>query len=290
MTPITKRTAAALLLCSLASAGLSALAADRAPLPAGQKATLRVEFNLAGKEDGRPIHRTVTMALRMESDASYDGEDPEYDAAASYSAAGAQREKALAAARTRLDKLDMDAVARACDRDRDSAECQAGQQAFAASMAQADTAMRIGVRQPDPANKDRYQSWRAVADNTDACGTIEGRLLDAGKPAAVTRLPSGATDGSGMRTCLHIMTVDRKRNQVQLAFFPFEVARSDKKERGYYLIEGLDFDGNANAEFAPAKGSLILRGLPFQGGRPSGTASYRGERGVTTVKWSVEPR
>ncbi|MCS0807164.1 hypothetical protein NX774_04425 [Massilia agilis] len=273
-----------MLLLPLAMAGSCAPAATFDHLSGGEQGTLRVEFELKGKEDGRPIHRTVVMVLRMESDESFEWAD-DHDVAG-LAGAAAQREQAMAGASAGMNQLDMAAIARTCDRAPDSAECKAGQKAMADAMAQVDSAMRTGL----PANgsaspyKDRGHSWHGLMAGT-ACGTIEGRLLDPGRPGGTTRIPTGANDGSSMATCLHKIIVDRKSNTARLMISPFEVARPDKQERGYYLIEALDLAGNANVR---TENGVELRNIPFNGNRPAGTATYRGPRGVTTVRWTFE--
>lgn len=271
-----------------AAALLAAPHADAArfdAVPQGGHGRLHIEFELKGKEDGRPIHRTVAMVLEMESDGSFDLASEE-DAVAAASQEP-RREQRIARARISFDKLDMDAITRVCERAPDSKECKAGQKAFADSMAQADAAMRVGMPQESNPYKDRGLGWHGLMRN-GACGTIEGHLLDPGRAGGVTRLSSDAKGGAGISTCMHKIIVDRKYNRATIYLVPFEQARPGRRERGYSLIEGLDFDGVANAEFDRTMGTLELRALAFKGDRPSGSASYRGPRGVTTMRWRFE--
>jgi hypothetical protein len=285
---------AALLLAGSAS---SAALAGEPPARPGQTATLRIELELTGKDRGKPIHRTVSMVVHVVSQETtgYDllasGDDAPAAAAAG-ERRDARLDQRLAAARAHQEKLDMDAITRACDADQQSAECKRGQAAFAQAMGEVDQAMREAANDAGngaPTDPNRYQQWAAVpGKDGQSCGTIEARVLDQGK-AEVTRIPRPGV--LAVDTCSSSIALDRTGHRTKLYISPLEILRANATDRGDIVIDGTDVNVNAGSEFNAINNSLILRNNPYQasGSRLSGSATYRGSRGVTVVRWSLTP-
>jgi hypothetical protein len=292
MKHIAKIQLAALLLAAGASGGALA-----GPAPSGQGATLRIELELTGKDRGKPVHRTVNMVVHLtaQETTAYDmlaktGADENPSDVAERERRSAKLDRKLAVAREHQHKLDMDAMARACNADQDSAECKRGQAAFAQSMAEVDQAMRESMPGGDgkPLDSGRYQQWVGVPpDGGQACGTIEGRVLDGGK-AEVTRIPRPGV--LPVSTCFSTIQVDHTGHRVSLHVAPLEILRANATERGDFLIDGTDVDSDAGGDFDSLSNSLSLRNTSFRdsGGKLSGSAAYKGWRGVTMLRWSLE--
>jgi hypothetical protein len=283
---------AALLLAG--STGSAAVAAEPPARP-GQTATLRIELELTGKDRGKPIHRAVSMVVHVASQEStgYDllaSGDNDPVAATAHERRDARLDKRLAAARAHQEKLDMDAITRACDADQHSAQCKRGQAAFAQSMGEVDEAMKEAANDAGngaPMDPNRYQQWEAVPGKDGlSCGTIEARVLDQGK-ADITRIPRPGV--LAVATCSSSIALDRTGHRAKLYISPLEILRASATERGDFVIDGTDVNANAGGEFDAMNNSLILRNNPYQasGGRLSGSASYRGSRGVAVVRWSL---
>lgn len=259
--------------------------------PVGQAGTLRVEIDVSGRMDGRPVHRAETFVVRMQAGepANHNGlaATAETDSPAAVQARqqrDARLEQRMATARASQQALDMDAIAiaRACDRDQDSAECKAGQRAFAASMGQVDQAMRASYSEATAgfeANANRFQPWQALQGPGGGCGTVEAKVLDPGKPQQVARLPASAASAQ-LDTCFHSMVVDTQTGELFFRLASIEVLRPGG-QRGDFVIEGADF--GEGGEFDNSQGSLTVRAA-----KPSGSASYRSFRGTTVVRWSFQ--
>lgn len=276
-----------LAMCLALAVSQAALAGDAAPV--GQAGSLRVEIDVVGKDNGRAIHRTQTIVLRLQAEEpGFDNglaAKPDEDSPAAVNARqqrDARMEQRMAKARASQQALDMDAIARACDRDQDSAECKAGQRAFAASMAQVDQAMQetyadnmAGVDM----HSRRFQRWHALQTPGGGCGTVEAKVLDPGKPQQVARLPASAASAQ-IDTCFSSLVVDTGTGKVFLHLTPVEVLRPGG-QRGDFVIEGADF--GEDGDFDTMHSALTIRN-----GQPSGSASYRSYRGVTKVRWSFQ--
>lgn len=278
--------AALTLLAAGASAAVPSVAGGLAHLPGGEKGMLRIDFELKGKELGKPIHRTVSMQIRMEADETTDtGPDDAAEeagaarASATRAQADAERDRRLAATRARMAQIDQAGSLRACDKDPDGKECQAASAAMRSALMDANAAMGA----PDlSVNKDRYQRWHAVQGQAgQGCGTIEAKVLDPGKPPQIARLPSTPA-ASGVETCLHFFVVDRKSGEANIFLSPFEIRQPDVKERGNYVIEESDIQAGAHG----SKATLAHLKFAPNARQASGAASVQSERGVTTVRWT----
>jgi hypothetical protein len=284
---------AALLLT--AGAQTAALAAEESPAP-GQSAMLRVELELTGKDHGRPIHRAVSMAVHMglQATSGYDllaqgGGQPDPLAAAERERRDARLDKRLAASRAQQEKLDIDALTRACSADEQSAECKRGQAALLQSLSEADDALKEAAGAAGsaaPPNSQRYELWGGVLNaDGQSCGTIEGRLLDQDKNE-VTRIPRPGV--LAVATCASFVALDRTGHIAKVSISPLELLRANATGQGEFLIDGTDVNASGGGDFDPVSNSLTIhKAYQSSGPRLSGSATYRGPRGVTVVRWSL---
>jgi hypothetical protein len=284
---------AALLLGTACAAGPAAFAAE-SPLAAGQKGTLRVEFDQSGNNNGKPIHRTMTMVLRMQAlpGTGYDPfakDDP--NAVAKDERTAATLGKRAAAVAVKKKQLDMDAIARACAADPQGAACQAGQKAFAESVGAMDQALNEAASaysRPPPADPNRFQPWRALLGKEgEGCGTIEARVLDPGKTEPVARLPSSPATAE-LETCFSMMTIDRTKHEASLHLKPIQIRRPNATESRQFVIDGTAVNIDGVGDFDWSLDMLHIRDSRFQGsgGQISGSATYRSPRAVTVVRWT----
>ncbi|MGZ5202534.1 MAG: hypothetical protein ACXWC4_22460, partial [Telluria sp.] len=164
------------------------------------------------------------------------------------------------------------------------------QAAFAQSMAEVDQAMRESMPGGDgqPLDTGRYQQWLGVPPaGGQACGTIEGRVLDQGK-AEVTRIPRPGV--LAVATCYSAIQIDHTGHRASLHIAPLEILRANATERGDFVIDGTDVNTEAGGDFDSPSNSLSLRNSSFRdnGGKLSGSAAYKGWRGVTILRWTLE--
>lgn len=274
-------------LCLLVAAAPAALAAG--PAPAGQAATLEVHIEVSGKEDGRAVRRTQHMVLRLRADkptfANSLAEEPDPSTPAATAARqrrDARLEQRAAAARASLQQLDMDAIARACDRDQDSEACQAGRRAFASSIGQAEQLMQQTYAD-DTAGLEtqsaRYQGWHGLQTPAGGCGTVEAKVRDPGRPARVARLPSTAATAE-LETCFSTVIVDTHTGKLFFSLNPIQIVWQGGGH-GDVVIDGADFgDG---AVYDHLRNAVTIRGADR-----TGSTTYRSGRGTTVVRWSFQ--